>query len=100
MGYLFPTPQNLSHKRNVSSISDIYRYLHGKSSDKHHSLVPPTQTFAATAYLAISRPQYPLYSFGKKSAHFESVFSRIALLRADSVRYNLSSSRMNYSIGS
>ena len=51
---LFSSLQPLSQRRDVASLSLLYRYFHGKCSNELHSLVPPRQTFRARTRLATS----------------------------------------------
>lgn len=47
------------HRRNVASLSPLYRYIHGKYFDELHYLVPPDLTFTAKTHHG-SNPSHSL----------------------------------------
>ena len=51
---LFNSLQSLSHRRDVASLSLLYRYFHGKCSNKLSLLVPDTHIFTHETRLATS----------------------------------------------
>lgn len=48
---LFSTLQLLSYKQNVTILSLLYRYFHGRQSGELHSIVSPVQTFTTRTRL-------------------------------------------------
>merc|ERR1711954_428911 len=57
---LFKTLQPLSHRRNVASLSLLYRYYSGKCSEELHQLVPPPKAFGKDTRLAVhTRQNHP-----------------------------------------
>ena len=76
---LFGTLQPLSHRRDVSSLSLLYRYFHGRCSDELRQMVPPLKEFVRSTRLARSSHQYVLdIPKAKSNFHSQSFFPRTA----------------------
>ena len=76
---LFGTLQPLSHRRDVSSLSLLYRYFHGKCSDELRQMVPPLKEFGRSTRLASSSHPYVLdIPKAKSKFHSQSFFPRTA----------------------
>ena len=56
---LFSSLDSLGHRRNVASLSLIYRYFHGKCADELHSLVPPIWEFTRMTRFAVTNAAHP-----------------------------------------
>lgn len=68
---LFSTLETLYHKRNITILSLLYRYLHGKYSYQLHAIVLVVKTFTAPSR----------YFHGVESTPFLPKFKKKALLR-------------------
>ena len=82
---LFKTLQPLSHRRNVASLSLLYRYYSGKCSEELHQLVPPPKVFGKDTRLAMhTRQNHPhtleVPDSMKKCFHANSFFPRTVKL--------------------
>ena len=81
---LFKTLQPLSHRRNVSSLSLLYRYFYGKCSSELHAMVPKVLKFNRRTRLAVSvadnHPHFLNIPFSKQEFHSQSFFPRTAAL--------------------
>ena len=81
---LFSSLQPLSHRRDVASLSLLYRYFHGKCSSELQSMVPPRQTFKRNTRLAKNTINNFLHSLSlpkpKHRFHEQSFFLRTAHL--------------------
>ena len=81
---LFSTLPPLSLRRDVASLSLLYRYFHGRCSNELHSLVPPLQTFRVRTRLAAftqSNHPYTLRSpLIRNQFHENSFFPRTTRL--------------------
>ena len=81
---LFTTLQPLSHRRNVASLTLLYRYFHGKCSVELHSLVPPLRTFSArTRFATSTETNHPFFLNTpplRRKFHAESFFPRTTSL--------------------
>ena len=76
---LFGTLQPLSHRRDVSSLSLLYRYFHGRCSEELHQMVPPLKEFGRSTRLASRSHPYVLdIPKAKSKFHSQSFFPRTA----------------------
>ncbi len=102
---LFSTLAPLSLRRDVASLSLLYRYFHGRCSNELHSLVPPLQTFRVRTRLAAftqSNHPYTLRSpLIRNQFHENSFFPRTTRLwnslpaHCFPASYNLTSFKSN-----
>merc|ERR1711954_544049 len=81
---LFKTLQPLSHRRNVASLSLLYRYYSGKCSEELNQLVPPPKVFGKDTRLAVHTRQNHPHALrvpdSMKYFHADSVFPRTVKL--------------------
>ena len=81
---LFKTLQPLSHRRNVASLTLLYRYYSGKCSEELHQLVPPPKVFGMDTRLAVHTRQNHPHALevpdSMKCFHADSFFPRTVKL--------------------
>ena len=80
---LFSSLDSLGHRRNVASLSLLYRYFYGKCSDELHSLVPPIREFTRMTRFALTTGAHPhLLNIPRSRTQFRanSFFPRTAAL--------------------
>lgn len=104
INYFF-TLQPFSYRHKVASLSLLYQYAHGKSSDKLQSLVTLVQTFTAKTQCAIYTEEDHSHSFYiplvRRKFHSGCFFPRATTLRNRCLRgcccklYNLDSSNLS-----
>lgn len=63
------------YRRNVASLSPLYRYIHGKYFDELHYLVPPDLTFTAKTPPWVKSISFTSYSLGKKKVPFKELLA-------------------------
>ena len=74
---LFSKLEPLSHRRNVASLSLLYRYYYGKCSEELHSLVPVLYKFPRrTRFSEINHPHYLSVPIVSRKFHEQSFFPR------------------------
>ena len=78
---LFSSLQPLSHRRNVASLSLLYRYYNGKCSNELHEMVPPRRTFVRnTRFSSNAHPHFLEIETSHQNFHMQSFFPRTATL--------------------
>ena len=78
---LFSSLQPLSHRRNVASLSLLYRYYNGKCSKELHEMVPPKRTFVRnTRFSSNVHPHFLEVETAHQNFHMQSFFPRTATL--------------------
>jgi hypothetical protein len=84
LGCSDPVKENIlpmSHRRNVGSLSLLYRYFHGHCSNELLGLVPPPQQFGqSTRYAASSHPYCLALPRSRTEHHRKSFFPRTVRL--------------------
>ena len=77
---LFSSLQPLSHRRNVASLSLLYRYYNGKCSKELQEMVPPRRTFVRNTRFASNAHPHFLEVETHQNFHMQSFFPRTATL--------------------
>ena len=81
---LFKSLQPLSHRRNVASLSLLYRYYSGRCSEELKTLVPPLKVFVRDTRLASftqrNHPHTLEVPVARKEFHANSFFPRTVAL--------------------
>ena len=81
---LFKSLQPLSHRRDVASLSLLYRYHSGRCSEELKSLVPPPKVFVRDTRLASftqrNHPHTLEVPVARKEFHANSFFPRTVAL--------------------
>ena len=76
---LFLSLQPLSHRRNVASLSLLYRYYNGKCSNELQEIVPPRKTFVRnTRFASNAHPHFLEVESSHQNFHMQSFFPRTA----------------------
>ena len=76
---LFSSLEPLSHRRDVASLSLLYRYFHGKCSDALHSLTFTARTRLATSTVA-NHPHFLRLPNIRRKFHADSFIPRTSSL--------------------